>query len=312
MTALRADGHTVRTLRTAHDGPGLVAPTDPTVFVGGLHDEASLDAPLRGVEVVFHCEHVDDPRAMRASAEKVNLIGTENLLAACRRAKVRRVVHLSTADVTQSLAPRPYVDEDLPQPADFLDACTETRALAEDLVVAASDEHLETVTLRPGWLWGVGDAALAPGLAAAVRDGTFRWIDDGRALCATTNVANLVAAMRLAATVPDAAGRLFYITDDERITVREFLTRLAAATGLKLPRASTPFALAYGLAWLGERVSSVGARSRREVVAHGRSAHFNVQRARKELGYAPVVDVSEGLRRVKEHAERGAPSGTAP
>lgn len=311
VAALRADGHAVRAFVRKSARPEAVAALEAlgaTIATGDVRDEPSIEAAARGVEVVFHCARLEDPRAARAELEATNLVGTENLLAACRRAKVRRVVYLSTADVTQGLEHRPYVDEDLAQPADFLDARTETRALAEDLVVAASDDVIETVTLRPGWLWGVDDTCLTPRLAHAAKTGSFLWIDGGSALCATTNVANLVAAMKLAATVADAAGGTYYLTDDERISAKEFLTRLASAIGVKLPRVSAPFALAYGLAWLGERFSERPSRLRSEVAAHGRSAHFNVQRARKELGYAPVVDVSEGLRQVKAWIDRAGPS----
>lgn len=304
--SLAADGHTVRSLVRASSKPDARARLEALgakLVEGDLADESSLEAAARGAEVVFHCARLDDPRAPRATLEAVNLVGTENLLAACRRAGVKRVVHLSTADVTQSTAARSYVDEELAQPANFLDARAETRALAEDLVVAASDEVMQTVTLRAGWIWGEGDTCLAPRLARSAREKSFRWIDDGRALVATTNVANLVAAMRLAATASEAAGAIYYLTDDERITAREFLTRLAAAIGVTLPRASVPFALAYGLAWVAERASLSPAHLRSEVVAHGRSAHFNVQRARKELGYAPVVTVSEGLERVRASAK---------
>lgn len=304
--SLAADGHSVRALVRAGSKPDLRAKLEALgakIIDGDLSDEPSLESAARGAEVVFHCAKLDDPKAPRAKLEAVNLVGTENLLAACRRAGVKRVVYLSTADVTQSTEARSYVDEDFAQPASFLDARTETRALAEDLVVAASDEVMQTVTLRAGWIWGEGDTCLAPRLAQSARDRSFRWIDDGRALVATTNVANLVAGMRLAATVDDAASKIFYLTDDERITAREFLTRLAGAIGVTLPRASVPFAIAYGLAWISERMSQSPSHLRSEVVSHGRSAHFNVQRARKELGYAPVVTVSEGLERVRAAAK---------
>lgn len=305
--SLRADGHAVRALVRAGSRPDARARLEglgAALVEGDVRDEASVRAAAAGVEVVFHCARLEDPRATRADLEAVNLVGVENTLAACRAAGVRRVVHLSTADVTLSGDARPYVDEDLAQPADFLDARTETRALAEDLCVAASDDALETVVLRPGWLWGDDDTCLAARLVRAARDKSFRWIDGGAALCATTNVRNLTAAMLLAVRSPDAPGQTYYVTDDERITVREFFTRLAGALGVTLPRASTPYVVAYALAWVDERRSPAPARLRSEVASLGRSTHFNVQRARTQLGYAPAVDVSEGLRRVQSWAAR--------
>jgi nucleoside-diphosphate-sugar epimerase len=291
VTTLRNAAHEVRTLvLRATD-----ARNDSEAIVGDLSSEASVARATQGVEVVFHCARSEDAFRGRRALEALNLVGTENVLAACRATGVRRVVFLSSANVTRGTDARNYVDEDLPQPARFLDDAAETLALAEDLVVAASDAALSTVTLRPGWLWGVGDTWLAARVVRGSRH-SWRWIDDGRALCATTNITNLTSAFLLAATTNDAAGGVYYLTDDERTTVREFLTRLAGALGVTLSGGSTPYALAYVMAWLR------GAPHRSEVVAMGRSTHFNIQRARTTLGYAPVVDITEGMRQVAQWA----------
>lgn len=305
VARLREAGDGVRALVRKTSAPGARARLESlgaVVLEGDVRDEASIAVAAGGCEVMYHCARLDDAARERAELEAVNLVGTENALAAARAAGVRRVVFLSTADVTRGSVARSYVDEDFPQPADFLDAASETRALAEDLVVAASDATLETVTLRAAWLWGPDDTCLAPRVVRWSREGAPRWIEGGKALCATTHVRNLAEGLRLAATAGEAAGKVYYLTDDERMTVKEFLTRLAGALGVTLRAGSSPYWLANALAWLAERRGGRGARA--QVAGLGRSAHFNVQRARKELGYAPVVDVAEGLREVKAWAER--------
>lgn len=306
VAALRAEGHAVRALvrRESPAGPRarLVA-LGAALVEGDLGDERSLTAAARGCSVVFHGARLDDPTRPREAHEAVNLVGTENLLAAARAAGVRRVVYRSTLDVTLGDVERRYVDEDFAQPIPFDDPSCIIRSLAEDLVVAASDAQLETVVLRPGWLWGVDDTSLAPRLIRAARgEIPWRWIDHGRALCATTHARSLATASLRAGTAPDAAARVFAVTDDERVSGREFLTRLAAALGVRAAWGSTPYWLARGLAWLEEQR---GARGRRAwVMAHGRSALFNVQRARQTLSWAPALEVSAGLRGVAAWARR--------
>lgn len=293
VRALRAEGHRVRALCPKGDAPEGAEATE-----GAIADEPSVLAAAKGADALLHLEHLDDPRASLADAERVNLIGAENVLAAAREAGVKRLVHLSTEAVTRGRDPRSYVDERYPQPPRFFDHATETRALAEDLVTAASGGAFETVVLRPGLLWGVGDDVFLPALLKRVRAKRFSWIDDGRALVATTYVDNLCLALRLALTAPEAAGGVFYVTDDERTTRREFVGNLLRAAGAPVPRASVPYGLAYAGAWAAERLSFAAARTRAEVVAEGRSAHFNIQRARAALGYAPEVTVAEGTKRV--------------
>jgi nucleoside-diphosphate-sugar epimerase len=306
VAALRAEGHAVRALvREGSSGAARkrLEGIGATLVTGDVRDQRSLERAARGCAVVFHGARVDDATQPRDVLEAVNLVGTENLLAACRAAGVRRLVYRSTADVTLGVVERSYVDEDFAQPIPFDDDAAVTRSLAEDLVIAASDERLETVTLRPGWLWGVDDTCLAPRVVRAARgELPWRWIDGGRSLCATTHVANLVGASLRAAVAPEAAAKVLYVTDDERVTVREFVTRLAAALGVSARWASLPYGLATALAWLGERRGERGRRA--FVLAHGRSVHFNVQRARKTLDWAPAVDISTGLRAVQTWAAR--------
>lgn len=255
--------------------------------------DASLDEALVGVEVVFHCAWVG-AGAARDEAERVNLVGTEALLAAAKRRGVRRVVMRSSECVTRGWDPRTYVDESWPQPPQWYDIAQETLSLAEDLVVAAHGPALETVALRHGVLWGHGDARAVASMKRALGDGRLPWIDGGRALVATTHVESMVSAMRLAATAPEAGGLACYLTDDERVTWREFATRWSQAVGARPPTGGLPFGVAYAGAWVAERL---GARGRRlAALTTGRSAHFNIQRARRALGYAPSLTVDEGMR----------------
>jgi nucleoside-diphosphate-sugar epimerase len=173
----------------------------------------------------------------------------------------------------------------------FADPATETLCLAEDLVLAASGGGIETVSLRPGVLWGEGDDVFLPALLRRVRDGALTWIDGGAALMATTRVESFALAACLALTAAEAPGAAFYVTDDERVTRREFVGNLLRACGAKVPTGSVPWLVARAGAALGMRPLG-------EVRAEGRSANFNIQRARTVLGYAPAVTVAEGTRRV--------------
>jgi nucleoside-diphosphate-sugar epimerase len=127
--------------------------------------------------------------------------------------------------------------------------------------------------------------------------GRWRWVDGGRAMVPTSHVDSVVDAMVRSLTTPAAAGRAYYATDDERVTAREFVTRsVAAAGGGKVSAGSLPYWAAHALGWWAERGEDPLACNRAEVSSLGQSAYFNVQRARKELGWVPVVTVDEGMR----------------
>ncbi|MBI5513119.1 MAG: NAD-dependent epimerase/dehydratase family protein [Deltaproteobacteria bacterium] len=257
-----------------------------------LTDEAALTAGLQGVRQVVHGAWRDEgpPEAL----VRDDLVASETLLAAARGAGVYRLVLLSSEVVTRGWAPRTYADEDFPPPVKPVSESWRLRALVEDLVLAAHGGGIETISLRPAWLWGAGDTENLPALARSVRVGRFRWLAGGRTLWAGTHRRTLVAAVLRALDAPGAGGRAYHVTDDERLLQRDFLGRWMQALGLPVPRAGASLYAGLLGAWLqrGPRREA----ALRALYTFGRSAHFNVQRAREVLGWAPAVTTEEGLR----------------
>ena len=296
---LLKEGHRVRALVRSESDPAARSRLRAMGAVereGAVTDEASVRAAMAGVEAVVHCSQVGS-RAPRELAEAVNLVGAENVLHAARSLGVRRLVFRSSESVTRGGVARSYVDEEHPAPPRFTDRSAEALSLADDLVGAAGNDAFSTVVIRPGILWGADDTRWLPGVLRRVRSGRWRWVDGGRSMVPTSHVDSVVDAMVRSLTLPAAAGRAYYVTDDERVTAREFVTRsVAAAGGGKVSAGSLPYWAAYALGWWAERGGDPLACNRAEVSSLGRSAYFNVQRARKELGWVPVVSVEEGMR----------------
>ncbi len=293
------DGHRVTALTRGEGSAGALERLRALGVVeriGAVTDDAAVRAAVRGMEAVVHCAQVGS-RASRAEAEAVNLIGSENVLRAAESLGVRRMVFRSSESVTRGSLARSYIDEEFPAPAHYRDASAHALALAEELVMAAGGERFTTVCVRPGILWGADDTRWLPDVLRRVRAGTFRWVDGGRPMVPTSHVDSVVDAMVRALTTEKGAWGTYYVTDDERVTAREFVTRaVAAAGGGKVNAASLPYWAADALGWWAERTRSETGCWRAEVSRLGLGAHFNVQRARKELGWAPVVTVEEGMR----------------
>jgi nucleoside-diphosphate-sugar epimerase len=142
-----------------------------------------------------------------------------------------------------------------------------------------------------------------PAVAAMVTSGRFRWIDRGRQETSTTHVRNLARAVELAAE-RGGGGRAYFVADDERQTMRTFLTRLLATRGIVPSDRSVPGALARPLAravealWRLLRRRGAPPMSAFEIAMLSRSVTVRTDRARAELGWAPVITVEEGLRQL--------------
>lgn len=109
----------------------------------------------KGMDVVFHVAAII-PGVMGASNrdfDDVNLKGTENVIAACKEQKVKRLIYTSSVEVVQGKGhiEDDIIDEDYPFPKDSLNAYVRTKRAAEKAVLAANNqESLRTCAVRPG------------------------------------------------------------------------------------------------------------------------------------------------------------------
>ena len=119
------------------------------------------------------------------------------------------------------------VDESAPLSPDSPVLYSSSKAKAEQIVRDAGDD-LETVVVRPRFVWGRGDTTLLPQMVEMVRAGRFRWVGGGRQLTATTHIDNTVEGLWLAATKAPAGG-VYFVTDGEPMVFRDFITAVGRA-----------------------------------------------------------------------------------
>ena len=196
--------------------------------------------------------------------------------------------------------------EDHPYPDSTPYLYSETKAEAERLVrVANQNGGMETVMLRPRFVWGPGDQTLAPEIKAMVEKGAFMWIDGGRARTSTTHIDNLVHGAKLVLE-GGSGGEAYFVTDGEVRSFREFLPELMKAYGVELGDRSMPSAIARPVArlieatWRTLRLSSTPPLTRHAIDLMCCDCILKTDKIEKELGYQPVVSVEEGLRQLKQ------------
>jgi nucleoside-diphosphate-sugar epimerase len=258
---------------------------------GSIADPASIAEAARGCEVIFHAAGIADLEAPERVLRWVHIAGTENVLRAARFAKVRRVVHISCADVSLTHEDRMHWDEKRVLSTLPVGQHARTKLMAEELALAHSDETLEVTALRPALLWGPDDIEGVSRLVRAVRSGLFTLYGGGRNIVATTHIDNLVRAALLAATAPAAVGRPYYITDGEFLEAREFYTRLFSALGLAPLMLQGSLSYALAKARLRDLVRQNRGATRAAVLQAGKSALFDVSRATFDLGYEAKLDL---------------------
>ena len=279
--------------------------------LGDLADEAAVRSAMTGCDVVFHVAAKPGIWGPYEDYHQTNFIGTKNVIGACREQGVSRLVYTSSPSVVFDGRDMEGVDESVPYPSRFAAHYPRTKAAAEQLVRAANDERLGTVSLRPHLIWGPGDNHLLPRLIARARAGQLRRIGDSKQLVDTTYIDNAAEAHLLAAEKlkPGAvvAGRVYFISQGEPLNLWAMINRLLEAAGAPTVQRTIPRGVALALAWGFENIHILLRRSgeprlTRFVVQELCTAHwFDISAARRDLGYRPTVSISEGLHRLREH-----------
>ena len=281
---------------------------------GDLADEAAVSKAVAGCDVVFHVAAKPGIWGPYEDYHRTNFIGTRNVIAACREHGVARLVYTSSPSVVFDGRDMEGVDESVPYPSRFATHYPRTKAAAEQLVRAANDEQLGTVSLRPHLIWGPGDNHLLPRLVAGARTGQLRRIGRATKLVDTIYIDNAAEAHLLAAEklAPRSvvAGKVYFISQGEPVDVWEMINRLLEAAGAPTVQRSIPQRVALTLAWGFENVYRLlhrpgEPRLTRFVVEELCTSHwFDLSAARRDLGYRPTVSISEGLHRLRGHLSR--------
>jgi nucleoside-diphosphate-sugar epimerase len=204
---LRADGHAVVAAARSRPGARAVEQAGAEPWCGRLEDLEPLTRALDGIDAVVHAAARLQMWGPSAEFESANIGLTRSVLAAARRAAVPRFVQIGAASVVMD-APVALldIDESARRTASVALPYSSSKARAEELVIAARADGIQTVVLRPPFIWGPGDA-VDRDLGAAVARGRFGWFDGGRYPYATCHVSNLAEAVICALTVPDAGAR---------------------------------------------------------------------------------------------------------
>ena len=292
---LRREGWDVRALARSDKAAARVRELGAEPVTGDLDD-----LRIEGCEVTFHAAAKVEEWGDPDDYERINVRGTQNVVDACRAGGVRRLVHVGTEAALMAGQPLVNVDENAPLRPDSPALYSSTKAKAEQLVRAANGDGLETVVVRPRFVWGRGDTTLLPALTEMVRSGRFRWIGDGRHLSATTHIDNTIEGLWLAATKAPA-GSVYFITDGEPTMFREFITEMLGTQGVEIPDKSVPPGVARVAAAASERIWRLLKRpgspplTRFAVWVSSQECTIDISRAERELGYRPVISREKGL-----------------
>ncbi len=312
---LRERGDDVRSFSRARH-PEISVPGVEQIQ-GDLAEKELVVKACEGCDIVYHVAARAGIWGSYDTFYSANVTGTSNVLEACRINGIRKLVYTSSPSVVFDGNHQEGADESLPYPSRYKASYPETKALAEQMVLSSNGPSLATVALRPHLIWGPGDNHLVPRILARGKSGRLRRIGNRPCLVDTVYLDNAAQAHLQVADCLEpgsrVAGKAYFISNGEPIELWDMVNRILAAGGVKPVTEVISPATAYSIGtvceWIWGLFKLSGEPPMTRFVAEELStAHwFNIEAARRDFGYQPLIDIEEGMRRLRHWLdEQGA------
>jgi dihydroflavonol-4-reductase len=299
---LAARGDEVRALVRPKSRARFEASTLPRTGViaveGDLLDAGAVQRAANGVDVVYHIAATYREAGQRDSAYRaINVDGTRNVLDAAKAGGARRLVHCSTGGVHGHIA-NPPANEDAPfNPGDVYQ---ETKLEAEQAAREFGNRTgFDVVVARPIGIYGPGDTRFLRMFRGLARR-RFPMIGSGQVFYHLTFIDDLVEGFRLCGTMPAAKGRTYLLAGPRYTTLEQLVALVAKELNVPPPRMHWPVWPFWTAGLLCEMACvPLGIEPpifRRRVDFYTKSRAFDTTRAHTELGFAPRVDLEDGIK----------------
>jgi len=278
------------------------------IVIGDIADPSAISELVAGTDVVIHL--VSNFRTTAGSPEsyhRTNVVGTQTVLDACRKAGVKHLIHCSTIGVHGHVQSTPANESSPVNPGDLYQ---ETKLEAERLArAAASQRALEIVIVRPCSMYGPGDMRMLK-MFKLLSKRIFFLVGPCAENFHAVYIDDVVDGFVRVLDTEGLAGETFILGGDRYLSLKDYIAVAAKAVGAPPPFLKFPYWLFYGAAIACETLCvPFGIEPplhRRRVRFYRNNRAFDISKARKVLGYTPQVSLEEGMRRtVSWYRENG-------
>lgn len=242
----------------------------------------------------------------------VNVIGTKNVITACKENNIPRLIYTSSPSVVFDGKDMEGANESIPYPEKFEGYYSETKAIAEKIVRKESCQDLQTIILRPHLIWGPEDNHLVPGIIKRAR--SLKKVGRTDDLVDTIYVENAADAHILAAeklqSNPSLSGNIYFISQDNPVSKWKMANEFLKAANLPPIKGMVSARTAYFAGSIFEFIYKTFNIKKdppmtKFVAKELATSHwFDISKAKKELGYIPKVSIEQGLEQLKKWFEK--------
>ncbi|MFO7679880.1 MAG: NAD-dependent epimerase/dehydratase family protein [Chloroflexota bacterium] len=294
-----AQGHTVRALDLHVENLDHIAHHPRLEIIqNDLTDTDSLPLWVQDVDVVYHLAsaHLDVTQP-DSYYHRVNVEATQHLLAAAHQSGLRRFVHCSTNGVVGDLQNPPVDETAVCHPTNIYE---QTKLLGEQAALNfAAATGLSVIVVRPAWVYGPRCPRTAR-LLRMVRKGRFLLFGNGRTLRHPIYISDAVTGFELCAAAPEmAVGQIYFLAGPHTITIADLVKTAASVQNVPPPRWRLPlfvgYTAGYASQWAFKPTRKQPPFSRRSLDFYLKDNAYHIEKARRDLGFNPQIDLRTGL-----------------
>ncbi|MBO1894932.1 NAD-dependent epimerase/dehydratase family protein [Shewanella sp. BF02_Schw] len=277
---------------------------------GDISDYKSVKQAMQGCDMVFHVASKAGVWGSKQSYYSPNVDGANNIINACKTLNIKRLVYTSTPSVTFAGRDENGINESAPYADSYLNYYGESKAIAEQHVLAANSAQLYTTALRPHLIWGPNDPHLVPRVIERARAGRLKLVGHEDKRVDTIYVDNAAYAHVLAAldlvTNAKCAGKAYFLSNDQPITMADMLNRILACVDLPPVTKRVPASVAYVAGVVLETAYGLLNKSQEPIMTRfvarqlSTSHYFDISAAKQDLGYQPLVSIDQGMDKLKQ------------
>lgn len=288
----------------------------PTIK-GDLKNLADIErAMAQGFDAVFHVAALSGVWGQYKDYLDVNYFGTKNLLEVAKNNGVKKFVYTSTPSVVFGKDDLLGIDETTAYPKKHLAAYSETKGMAEKLVLQMNDgKDFLTCALRPHLIWGPGDPYFFPYLIQKGKLGKLQMIGDGENLVDIIYVENAskahVQAFEHLTPGSRVCGEAYFLGQERPVKLWDFINQVLGLAKVEPVIRSVGLESAYRQGWLFEKTFKLAGiqrpappMTRFVAINFGKSHYFSHEKAKRDFGFSPVVSIEEGLQRTFARKEK--------
>jgi nucleoside-diphosphate-sugar epimerase len=277
---------------------------------GDICDLKFLTAAMQSCDLVFHVASKAGIWGNKNEYYRPNVDGVANIIQACKTLSIKHIVYTSTPSVTFAGIDEEGIDESQPYAEKFLNYYAESKAIAEQMMLNANSEQLKTVALRPHLIWGPEDPHLISRVIERGKAGGLKLLGKTDKLVDTVYVdnaayAHVLAGVNIVKADTNCAGKSYFISNDQPITMANMLNKILACVDLPPVTKRVPVVFAYAAGALLEWVHHLLAKKEEPMMTRfvarqlSTSHYFNIEAAKKDLGYQPLINIEQGMQRLK-------------